>query len=113
MHNNTYDALFFGYTLRDTLTCVYTYTDPDVQPATTGVEVAERAFELFTVGRYPAHASPDPRAVAYRELGHRSLSVGDVVCVDGHFFACEPFGWNEIDPPSETSLEHPDTTRAP
>ncbi|WP_461155608.1 hypothetical protein [Saccharopolyspora tripterygii] len=113
MHNTTYDALFFGYTLRDTVTCVYTYTDPEVHPATTGVEIAERAFELFTVGRSPAHASSDPRAVAYREQGHRSLSVGDVVCVDGHFFACEPFGWNEIDPPRETPPEQTDATRAP
>lgn len=107
--NTSPQAQFYGYTLRDTLTCVYTYTDPDVQSATSGIEIAERAFELFNERRTPVGATADPRVVAYRVLGNRWLSVGDVVCVDGHFFACEPFGWNEIDPPRETPDEEPDS----
>lgn len=110
LHNTTPQAQFYGYTLRDTLTCVYTYTDPDVHSATSGIEIAERAFELFNERHTPVGATADGRVVAYRALGNRSLSVGDVVCVDGHSFACEPFGWNEIDPPRETPDEEPDST---
>ncbi|MEV4734700.1 hypothetical protein [Saccharopolyspora sp. NPDC049426] len=112
LHNNNPQAQFYGYTLRDTLTCVDTYDDLDVQPATPGIEVAERAFIIFgLVGHAPDSGPIDPRTVAYREQGNRPLSVGDVVCVDGHFFACEPFGWNEIDPPRETPSDLPEPTQ--
>lgn len=26
----------------------------------------------------------------------RSLSVGDVVCVNGQYYLCEPFGWKQV-----------------
>ncbi|MBQ0928593.1 hypothetical protein [Saccharopolyspora endophytica] len=109
LHNNSPQAQLYGYTLLDTLTCVYAYDDPDLHPETREIEVAERAYNIFTVGHTPAYGTPDPRAAAYREQGNRSLSVGDVVCVDGRFLACEPFGWNEIDPPRES----PQSVREP
>ena len=50
-------------------------------------------FELFNVGEDPAFGPPHPRAVDYRRCGNRSLSVGDVVAVDGRFYACASTGW--------------------
>ena len=44
----------------------------------------------------PAFGPPDPRAVDYRLCRNRSLSVGDIVAVDGRFYACEPSGWQAL-----------------
>ena len=47
-------------------------------------------------------------ACVYRLLGHRSVSVGDVIAVDtgGHtqWLACDPYGWRPIDAPAPTNL---------
>jgi hypothetical protein len=41
----------------------------------------------------PEFGTPDPRAVAYRKCGHRSLSVGDVVMIGDMALACtHPIG---------------------
>ena len=41
-------------------------------------------------------------------LGHRSVSVGDVIAVDTgahtHWLACDPFGWRPISEPAPTNL---------
>lgn len=39
---------------------------------------------------------------AHCGLKLRSLSCGDVVCVDGRYFICESFGWYEV--PQEVAL---------
>lgn len=42
-------------------------------------------------------------AVVYRLLGHRSLSVGDVIEIRSgattHWLACDPYGWRPITEP--------------
>ena len=47
-------------------------------------------------------------ACVYRLLGHRSLSVGDVIAVDIgghiHWLACDPYGWRPIGAPAPTNL---------
>lgn len=35
----------------------------------------------------------------------RSLSVNDVVCVNGKYFQCASFGWNEVSPEYVNELE--------
>lgn len=42
----------------------------------------------------------------------RSLSVNDIVCVNGRYFQCAPFGWNEVSPEYVTQLEK-DVANAP
>lgn len=39
----------------------------------------------------------EPWAVEYRRNRNRSLSVGDVVEVDGERFACAGIGWTELE----------------
>ena len=51
---------------------------------------------LLNVKEDPAFGPPDPRAVDYRLCRNRSLSVGDIVAVDGRFYACEPSGWQAL-----------------
>jgi hypothetical protein len=35
--------------------------------------------------------------VQYRARGNRSLSGGDVTCIDGRFYACARTGWQRLD----------------
>jgi len=48
-------------------------------------------------------------ACVYRLLGHRSLSVGDVIHIqtghDPRWLACDPFGWRTITEPTNRSSE--------
>lgn len=64
-----------------------------------GMKVLDDAFQIFNVGDNPSFGTPDPRAVAYRLRGNRSLSVGDVVAVDDRFFTCSHLGWRMLDAP--------------
>jgi hypothetical protein len=57
----------------------------------------ENAFELFNIG----HEHGGKTALAYRARNLRSLSVGDVVKVDGVPYACESAGWKQV---AETDL---------
>lgn len=56
------------------------------------LQVCERAFERFNVG--------DPRSdevvSKYRSRGHRSLSVGDVVVVDGQAYGVASLGFQNV-----------------
>lgn len=36
----------------------------------------------------------------------RSLSVGDVVCINGSYYQCASFGWNSVTPEYVTELEN-------
>lgn len=56
------------------------------------VHACELAFHLFNVGDDPTFGTPDERAIEYRRRGNRSLSKGDVVCIqedgDTRWYAC-------------------------
>jgi hypothetical protein len=76
----------------------------------TPMQVCEDMFELLNVGDDPDFGTPDPRAVAYRARRNRSLSIGDVVAVDGTFYACAPSGFIPIAPPYITTAGLPGST---
>lgn len=98
--------VFHNYNFRDgvrghqpghRMTEVYAYDETDLGPEDDDMVLLERAFELFNVGDDPDRGEPDTRALVYRERGNRSLSVGDVVAVDQRYYACDPFGWRELE----------------
>ena len=55
-------------------------------PSFTSLAICEQAFELFNIGT----AGP---ALAYRARKLRSLSVGDVVTLNGWPYSCESLGF--------------------
>lgn len=66
--------------------------------------LAGEAFQTFNVGDDPDfNAGFEPYrvelATAYRASKNRSLSVGDVIQVNGAWLACERIGWKRIDSP--------------
>ena len=76
--------------------------EPGVQKA--DEELAEEMFALFNVGDDPAYGEPSLIAQEYRFRGNRSLSVGDVVEVDGRPYAVARFGYTRIEPPQARHL---------
>ncbi|MBN1172641.1 MAG: hypothetical protein JXA67_10755 [Micromonosporaceae bacterium] len=104
--NTTQDAnglplgMLDGYQPGHELTLVFETTAPATDDDLT---VCEQVFRLLNVGDDPEFGTPDPRALEYRFKGHRSLSVGDVVDVDGRYYACARFGFTAIDTPHAAS----------
>lgn len=91
IHLNT-SAPFWSYQPDAELIEAVSYTDHQAGRAE---EALSLAYELFNIGE--PHEGPYGDVVArYRDAQHRSLSVGDVVTVDGRRFACEPMGWKEL-----------------
>lgn len=56
----------------------------------TDMEICDRAFETFNVG-------DDDLARTYRRLGHRSLSVGDVIAIDDRTYTVASLGFKKVD----------------
>lgn len=83
----------------DTFEEAIAYTD---LVAKTPVEACERAFRVFNID--PAELTEYHQrfvARAYRVKGKRSLSVGDIVEVDAHAYACGNVGFVKVEPPIE------------
>ena len=55
-------------------------------------------FEGLNVDNAPPLGSLSSADLLRYHLSYPSLSVGDVVEIDGYKFACEPVGWKEIGP---------------
>lgn len=55
--------------------------------------ICERAFKRFNIG----DVVTDDVVRRYRGAGHRSLSVGDVVVVDGRVFTVASFGFEPVE----------------
>lgn len=85
-----------GYQPTHTLTKAYQMVaDPF---GTTDLDVLRVVFDVFNVGDDPDFFNPpSPHAIEYRKAGNRSLSVGDVVVLDGRAYACARFGWDTIE----------------
>jgi hypothetical protein len=104
LHNQNHRDAFFGLNAvldakggkheeakSHPLVRVFTYwTTADVD------SIPELAFFEFNVGDDPDFTSGKPHALAlsYRAVGLRSLSVGDVLVIDGStVVSCESAGW--------------------
>src|SRR5687768_794247 len=86
-------GLLDGYMLGHPVTLVFSTEAPACDDA----DACEQLYRLLNVGDYPDFGEPDPRAKAYRARGNRSLSMGDLVWLDGRFYACASSGWNRLD----------------
>jgi hypothetical protein len=83
---------FWGYRPGQTLVKV-----AEVEVATEDTQAAlERVYHLLNVGDDPTFGTPDPQALTYRAAKNRSLSVGDVVVLDGVAFAVADFGFEQV-----------------
>lgn len=69
------DAGFLAYKPSDRVTLVFAADEPAAAPEA----ICEALFELLNIGDDPAFGTPDPRAVAYRERGNRTVdrTTGD------------------------------------
>ncbi|TVT27908.1 hypothetical protein FNH05_30680 [Amycolatopsis rhizosphaerae] len=98
-HNVSPAAMAFGFDHDDRVVEVYAYDEPAVTVSTTDEEIAAKVFELFNVGAKAGFGTPDHRALEYRDRRNRSLSVGDVIAIDGRYYACGSSGWTSISRP--------------
>ncbi len=89
-------SMLDGYTEGDPLVLVAEYDAPTFSTA----GAIDAAWRVFNVGDDPEFGIPDPTAVEYRKRGNRSLSVGDVVEVEGDFYAIDNVGQRLIDEPT-------------
>ena len=81
-----------GYQPDHPVTPVFTAELPD----TDDVTACDELYRLLNGGDDPSFGTPDPRALAYRARGNRSLSIGDLARIDGRFYACAADGWEPV-----------------
>jgi hypothetical protein len=74
---------------RHPLVRVFQY-EANCGPEAADGDLLNEAFEMFNIGHGPV-------TVEYRALRLRSLSVGDVVIINGRAFSCERLGWKRRD----------------
>ena len=103
-------AMMDGYRAGDPLTHVFDFDLTDADAA--GSNWPERVYELLNIGDDPSFGTPDDRAVAYRARRNRSLSVGDVLIVDGAAQAVAHYSFESVrvDPAQLVNALHHGTT---
>lgn len=69
--------------------------------------IAEKVFHLLNVGDDPSMGVPDERAIAFRMACMRSLSVGDVLEIEGEYLAVASCGFATIAAPDRESIAMP------
>lgn len=83
-----------GYADNDAVTPVFVFTDTR---DTTPVKLAEHCFHMFNAPpEYLTDKTDAAIANRYRANRLRSLSVGDLVQIDGALFACERAGFKTM-----------------
>jgi hypothetical protein len=91
---NLHPDHFFGYEHGHPVRKAFTYD----APTTSGlIELADEAFAAFNAPLELLAPAYRKIAEAYRAAGNRSLSVGDVLQIDGTWLACASVGWVELD----------------
>lgn len=80
------------YRPRDHLVLAYTCTLTG-SATTTDAEFLERVFAMFNDHPDPNFSGDAAHTAAWYDSGLRSLSVGDVVAIDGRHYACDSHGW--------------------
>lgn len=78
---------------------VFAFEDPDFDDHHDLAWVAERCFVLFN-GAEPDHYL----TTAYYGNKLRSLSVTDVLFINGSWWECNRFGWSEIERPASERI---------
>ena len=79
----------------DDWTCGFAVeTDTKVDPH----DILEQTFAAFNHGS-------GSESELFLNSKKRSLSVNDVVCVNGIYYLCESFGWKEVTPQFVNELE--------
>lgn len=96
-----------GYKAGDELRRAFRLPLTDKESSTPAMALAEKVFHLLNVGDDPAYGTPDDRAVAYRLGNYRSLSVGDVLEINGEHVAVASMGFDTIDAPTKESISMP------
>ena len=103
-------AMRGGYQAGDPLTHVFDLELTEAEAA--DINWPDRVYTLLNIGDDPAYGTPDDRAVAYRLPRNRSLSVGDVLVVDGAAQAVASFDFESVrvDPAQLVNALHHGTT---
>lgn len=97
---NPTKGMLDGWEPTDTLECVFTFTlDTDKDHE----DLLDMIFAEFNVGK-------GILATAYRAKNLRSLSRGDIVIINGVSYACDRFGWTQVNvresPPTVDTITH-------
>jgi hypothetical protein len=107
LHNISRDASFGlntvfhstqpgGYVKKTEVVKVFEYGQDD--SGYSAERVLEDVFRLLNVGDDPGFGTPSEVAKSYRARSLRSLSVGDVVVLDGQAWSAESVGWQPRQP---------------
>ncbi|PZT90352.1 MAG: hypothetical protein DI630_31060 [Gordonia sp. (in: high G+C Gram-positive bacteria)] len=96
-----------GYKAGDELRMAFRLPLTDEESRTPAMKLAEKVYHLLNVGDDPAYGTPDDRAVAYRMALMRSLSVGDVIEINGAYLAVAGMGFAAVDAPKEDAISMP------
>jgi hypothetical protein len=86
---------FKSYETGDVMYVAFEYETDGPDP----INICEDAFREFNIG-------DGDLAHQYRQLGNRSLSVGDVLVIDGAAFGVASSGWDVINNFNPTLSEH-------
>ena len=100
-------AFFDGYKTGAPLRHCFRLPLVDEELNLTPSALAEKVYHLLNIGDDPAFGSPDERAVAYRLALLRSLSVGDVLEIQGHYLAVASMGFVSVDAPERETISMP------
>lgn len=93
LNQNTRECFFDGYKPGDALGEPFTYESS----ITDALAACEAAFMIFNMDLDMLRGRSLEIATAYRERRMRSLSVGDIVKVDGVAYACDSFGFRKVE----------------
>lgn len=100
-------ALFDGYKAGDPLRHCFRLPLVDEELNLSPSDLAEKVYHLLNIGDDPTFGTPDERAVAYRLALLRSLSVGDVLEIQGQYLAVASMGFVSVDSPEREAISMP------
>lgn len=99
-HNVSSDRMRFfeGYKPEDPLTHVFDLVVVGADLDQGVHKVLDYAFYVLNIGHDSDRITVEDKAqaIAYRERKNRSLSVGDVIIIDGVAYACAALGWDQV-----------------
>lgn len=100
-----------GYEPHHVLRLVRTYQEP--VPGVAALGSAVDSFDEALLGRVFLLLNglqSDRRAREYFAAGNRSLSVGDVIAIDGRCYACTDTAWQALTTPVHTLMPQPNSS---